>query len=235
MLAEAIYYRSREQIVTAAVIGQDVSVARALEMGTASRNASAQYPILSSGGAPMDQSMQVLVGTRRTHSLSRIALRPRASASLSWGFSSPRIARRPWRSNGSRTNMSSRNELDGAPRRRGRWSSYEEDGVAPCWCSRTPAANRSPACSASRWRSAFSLRLAIGVAAALGKAHQVGLVHKDQKPSNILVNCADGAVRLTGFGIATRLPRQNDGRSRRPKPSPARFRLYGARTDLPGG
>ena len=52
------------------------------------------------------------------------------------------------------------------------------------------------------------LRLAIGVAAALGKAHQVGLVHKDQKPGNILVNCADGAARLTGFGIATRLPRE---------------------------
>src|SRR6202035_3758251 len=52
------------------------------------------------------------------------------------------------------------------------------------------------------------LRLAIGVAAALGKAHQAGLVHKDQKPGNILVNCADGAARLIGFGIATRLPRE---------------------------
>jgi PAS domain S-box-containing protein len=52
------------------------------------------------------------------------------------------------------------------------------------------------------------LRLAIGITAALGKAHQVGLVHKDQKPGNILVNCADGAARLTGFGIATRLPRE---------------------------
>jgi len=52
------------------------------------------------------------------------------------------------------------------------------------------------------------LRLAIGVAAALGKAHQAGLVHRDQKPGNILVNCADGAARLTGFGIATRLPRE---------------------------
>ena len=52
------------------------------------------------------------------------------------------------------------------------------------------------------------LRLAIGVAAALGKAHQAGFVHKDLKPGNILVNCADCAARLTGFGIATRLPRE---------------------------
>ena len=52
------------------------------------------------------------------------------------------------------------------------------------------------------------LRLAIGIGAALGKAHQRGLVHKDVKPANILVNCADGRTRLTGFGIASRLPRE---------------------------
>src|SRR5271166_3319178 len=55
--------------------------------------------------------------------------------------------------------------------------------------------------------SAF-LRVAIGVASALGKAHHRGLVQKDLKPANILVNCADGEVRLTGFGIASRLPRE---------------------------
>src|SRR5271170_488310 len=52
------------------------------------------------------------------------------------------------------------------------------------------------------------LRLAIGIAAALGKAHQRGLVHKDLKPAHILVNCADGKVRLTGFGIASRVSRE---------------------------
>jgi PAS domain S-box-containing protein len=52
------------------------------------------------------------------------------------------------------------------------------------------------------------LRVAIGIAAALGKFHQRGLVHKDIKPSNIVVNCTDGQVRLTGFGLASRLPRE---------------------------
>src|SRR5580658_5563257 len=52
------------------------------------------------------------------------------------------------------------------------------------------------------------LRLAIGIAGALGTAHQRGLVHKAIQPPHILVNCADGQVRLTGFGIASRLPRE---------------------------
>src|SRR3989442_9179755 len=52
------------------------------------------------------------------------------------------------------------------------------------------------------------LRLAIGIAAALRNVHQHGLVHKEIKPSNILVNGASGEVRLTGFGIASRLPRE---------------------------
>jgi PAS domain S-box-containing protein len=52
------------------------------------------------------------------------------------------------------------------------------------------------------------LRLAIGIAVALGKLHQRGLVHKDIKPVHILADDATGAVRLTGFGIASRLTRE---------------------------
>jgi PAS domain S-box-containing protein len=52
------------------------------------------------------------------------------------------------------------------------------------------------------------LYLAVGMVSCLGKVHERGLVHKDIKPANILVNSASGEVRLTGFGIASRLPRE---------------------------
>jgi serine/threonine protein kinase len=51
------------------------------------------------------------------------------------------------------------------------------------------------------------LRLAGGIAMALGKLHHRGLVHKD-KPANIILNDATGEVRLTGFGITSRLSRE---------------------------
>lgn len=52
------------------------------------------------------------------------------------------------------------------------------------------------------------LRIAIQLANALGRVHQQGLIHKDIKPVNILVDAVSGKVRLTGFGIATRAPRE---------------------------
>src|SRR5207302_187624 len=52
------------------------------------------------------------------------------------------------------------------------------------------------------------LHLAIAIAAALTQVHRRGLVHKDIKPANILVNRSTGEVKLTGFGIASRLPRE---------------------------
>ncbi|OKO76055.1 ATP-binding sensor histidine kinase [Bradyrhizobium sp. AS23.2] len=52
------------------------------------------------------------------------------------------------------------------------------------------------------------LRHAVRITAALGKVHQQGIVHKDIKPHNILMNPGSGEIRLTGFGIASRLPRE---------------------------
>jgi len=56
------------------------------------------------------------------------------------------------------------------------------------------------------------LRIAIGLAKALGQVHRHGLVHKDIKPANVLVDDA-GRVWLTGFGIASQLPRESQGPS----------------------
>ena len=53
------------------------------------------------------------------------------------------------------------------------------------------------------------LQIAIPLAGALRQVHERGLIHKDIKPNNILVNAASGGVWLTGFGIASRLPREN--------------------------
>ena len=52
------------------------------------------------------------------------------------------------------------------------------------------------------------LRLAINLAAGLGKLHRRWLIHKDIKPANILVDFATHKVWFTGFGIASRLPRE---------------------------
>jgi PAS domain S-box-containing protein len=52
------------------------------------------------------------------------------------------------------------------------------------------------------------LRIAIAVAATLTQVHRRGLVHKDIKPTNILINRMTGEIKLTGFGIASRLPRE---------------------------
>jgi PAS domain S-box-containing protein len=61
------------------------------------------------------------------------------------------------------------------------------------------------------------LRIAAGLSAALRQLHERGLIHKDLKPANALVNDATGQVWLTGFGIASRLPRE------RQSPEPPEF------------
>jgi predicted ATPase/signal transduction histidine kinase len=52
------------------------------------------------------------------------------------------------------------------------------------------------------------LRIAVALSSAIGQMHARGLIHKDLKPANILVDTANGAAWLTGFGIASHLPRE---------------------------
>src|SRR5580692_12653082 len=61
------------------------------------------------------------------------------------------------------------------------------------------------------------LRIAVGLSSALGQLHKRSLIHKDLKPSNVLVDTATGHAWLTGFGIASRLPRE------RQSPGPPEF------------
>ena len=52
------------------------------------------------------------------------------------------------------------------------------------------------------------LRLAVALSAAVGRLHAQGLIHKDINPANVLVSTATAQVWLTGFGHASRLPRE---------------------------
>ncbi len=52
------------------------------------------------------------------------------------------------------------------------------------------------------------LRLAVAIAHAVGQLHKRHVIHKDLKPSNIVVARESGRVWLTGFGIASRLVRE---------------------------
>jgi PAS domain S-box-containing protein len=61
------------------------------------------------------------------------------------------------------------------------------------------------------------LRLALGFAGAVAGLHRRGLIHKDLKPAHLLLDPSGGTVRLTGFGIASRLPRE------RQAPEPPEF------------
>ena len=66
---------------------------------------------------------------------------------------------------------------------------------------------------------AFFLRLAIGLSTAISHLHRRGIIHKDIKPANVLANSDTGQCWLTGFGIASRLPRE------RQSPEPPEFEI----------
>ena len=94
----------------------------------------------------------------------------------------------------------------------------EDPGGKPLNQLLGPARNASASADAGGHASdlAFCLRIAINLANAIGQLHQRGIVHKDVKPANVLVK-STGQIWLTGFGIASRLPRE------RQPPEPPKF------------
>ena len=62
----------------------------------------------------------------------------------------------------------------------------------------------------SPWETETFLRVACGLAFALDKLHAHGLVHKDLRPTNLLVAPPSGQAWLTGFGITSGVPHDRD-------------------------
>ncbi|WP_293335061.1 ATP-binding sensor histidine kinase [Microcoleus sp. CAWBG58] len=52
------------------------------------------------------------------------------------------------------------------------------------------------------------LNIGIQLASALNSLHQNGIIHKDIKPSNIIINLEIGIVKITDFSIASRLSKE---------------------------
>ena len=54
-----------------------------------------------------------------------------------------------------------------------------------------------------------SLKVTVSLTGILEAVHRQGILHKMINPLNIFVDPGSGTVKLTGFGLATRLPREN--------------------------
>jgi serine/threonine protein kinase len=52
------------------------------------------------------------------------------------------------------------------------------------------------------------LRVAVSLSGAIDHLHERGVIHKDIKPANVLVDSETSRCWLSGFGIASRLPRE---------------------------
>ncbi len=92
-----------------------------------------------------------------------------------------------------------------------RWAIQPQELVTfngrPALIGAAPPADVLAAQLVAPWELGACLRVAIGIATALRELHARGIVHKDIKPANVLAN-REGGAWLTGFGIATRLPRE---------------------------
>ena len=63
--------------------------------------------------------------------------------------------------------------------------------------------------AAEQLRLREMLRISIDLAETLKEIHKFPVIHKDIKPSNIIVNNETGQVKLSDFGIASQLSREN--------------------------
>ena len=54
-----------------------------------------------------------------------------------------------------------------------------------------------------------SLKVAVSLTGTLKEVHRQGILHKMINPFNIFLDPASGNIKLTGFGLASRLPREN--------------------------
>ena len=52
------------------------------------------------------------------------------------------------------------------------------------------------------------LQLAISILTAVSRMHRSGIVHKELTPNNLLINAKTSDVHITGFGLASRMPRE---------------------------
>ncbi|MEZ2226111.1 MAG: AAA family ATPase [Microcoleus sp.] len=53
------------------------------------------------------------------------------------------------------------------------------------------------------------LKIAVQLASTLKSLHRNSIIHKDIKPSNIIINSATGTVKITDFSVASRLRKEN--------------------------
>ena len=65
--------------------------------------------------------------------------------------------------------------------------------------------------NAKRTRLKAFLRIAIKLTDILGAIHKENIIHKDIKPENIIINTKTGEIKITDFGIASRLARETQG------------------------